>query len=73
VYSATLAEKLGFRREDLLLDNLRVENIWRDEMLYRSSRPTASAKPDFIPHRLRAERGARKPRYPDQCCVLAHT
>ena len=32
--SRALAEKLGFRREGLLRDNLRVGDTWRDEMLY---------------------------------------
>ena len=32
--SRALAEKLGFRCEGLLRDNLRVGDTWRDEMLY---------------------------------------
>jgi ribosomal-protein-alanine N-acetyltransferase len=32
--SRALVEKLGFRREGLLRDNLRVGDIWRNEMLY---------------------------------------
>jgi [ribosomal protein S5]-alanine N-acetyltransferase len=32
--SRALAEKLGFRGEGLLRDNLRVADTWRDEMLY---------------------------------------
>jgi ribosomal-protein-alanine N-acetyltransferase len=32
--SRALAEKLGFRCEGLLRENLRVGNSWRDEMLY---------------------------------------
>jgi ribosomal-protein-alanine N-acetyltransferase len=32
--SRALAEKLGFRGEGLLRDNLRVGDTWRDEMLY---------------------------------------
>jgi ribosomal-protein-alanine N-acetyltransferase len=32
--SIALAEKLGFRREGLLRDNLRVGEVWRDDLLY---------------------------------------
>lgn len=32
--SRTLVEKLGFRCEGLLRENLRVGNAWRDELLY---------------------------------------
>jgi ribosomal-protein-alanine N-acetyltransferase len=32
--SRTLAEKLGFRREGLLRDNLHVGDVWRSDMLY---------------------------------------
>jgi ribosomal-protein-alanine N-acetyltransferase len=32
--SLRLAEKLGFRREGLLRDNLRVGDVWRDDLLY---------------------------------------
>jgi ribosomal-protein-alanine N-acetyltransferase len=32
--SRTLAEKLGFRREGLLRENLRVADAWRDDLLY---------------------------------------
>lgn len=32
--SRALAEKLGFRCEGLLRDNLRVGDVWHDEMLY---------------------------------------
>ena len=32
--SRALADKLGFRCEGLLRDNLRVGDTWRDEMLY---------------------------------------
>jgi ribosomal-protein-alanine N-acetyltransferase len=32
--SIALAEKLGFRREGLLRDNLRVGELWRDDLLY---------------------------------------
>jgi [ribosomal protein S5]-alanine N-acetyltransferase len=32
--SRALVEKLGFRREGLLRDNLRVGDEWRDELLY---------------------------------------
>jgi ribosomal-protein-alanine N-acetyltransferase len=32
--SRALAEKLGFRREGLLRENLRVADLWCDEMLY---------------------------------------
>ena len=32
--SRTLVEKLGFRCEGLLRDNLRVDDVWRDDMLY---------------------------------------
>ena len=32
--SRALAEKLGFRFEGLLRDNLRVGDEWRDDMLY---------------------------------------
>ena len=32
--SRRLVEKLGFRREGLLRDNLRVGDAWRDDMLY---------------------------------------
>jgi len=34
IAARALAEKLGFRCEGLLRDNLRVGNTWRDEMLY---------------------------------------
>ena len=40
--SRALAEKLGFRCEGVLRDNLRVGGAWRDEMLYallRTDRP----------------------------------
>jgi [ribosomal protein S5]-alanine N-acetyltransferase len=32
--SIALVEKLGFRREGLLRDNLRVGDVWRDDVLY---------------------------------------
>ncbi len=32
--SIALVEKLGFRREGLLRDNLRVGDVWRDDLLY---------------------------------------
>ena len=32
--SRSLVEKLGFRCEGLLRDNLRVGEVWRDDMLY---------------------------------------
>ena len=32
--SIALVEKLGFRREGLLRDNLRVGEVWRDDLLY---------------------------------------
>ena len=32
--SRGLVEKLGFRCEGLLGDNLRVDDVWRDDMLY---------------------------------------
>lgn len=32
--SLALVEKLGFRREGLLRDNLRVGDVWRDDVLY---------------------------------------
>lgn len=32
--SLRLVEKLGFRREGLLRDNLRVGKVWRDDLLY---------------------------------------
>jgi [ribosomal protein S5]-alanine N-acetyltransferase len=32
--SCALVEKLGFRREGLLRDNLRVGDDWRDDVLY---------------------------------------
>ncbi len=32
--SIRLIEKLGFRREGLLRDNLRVGEVWRDDLLY---------------------------------------
>jgi ribosomal-protein-alanine N-acetyltransferase len=32
--SIALIEKLGFRREGLLRDNLRVGEVWRDDLLY---------------------------------------
>jgi len=32
--SLKLIEKLGFRREGLLRDNLRVSDEWRDDLLY---------------------------------------
>lgn len=32
--SIALAEKLGFRREGLLRDNLRVGDLWRDDLVY---------------------------------------
>ncbi|WP_163364249.1 GNAT family N-acetyltransferase, partial [Klebsiella aerogenes] len=32
--SIALAEKLGFRREGLLRDNLRVGEHWRDDLVY---------------------------------------
>ncbi|MBN8939611.1 MAG: GNAT family N-acetyltransferase [Rhizobiales bacterium] len=32
--SIALAEKLGFRREGLLRDNLRVGDVWRDDLVY---------------------------------------
>ena len=34
VASLRLVEKLGFRREGLLRDNLRVGDVWRDEVVY---------------------------------------
>ena len=41
--SRTLIEKLGFRREGLLRDSLRVDNTWRSALLYAllaTERPT---------------------------------
>ncbi len=32
--SRKLVEKLGFRCEGLLRDNLRVSGVWRDDMLF---------------------------------------
>jgi [ribosomal protein S5]-alanine N-acetyltransferase len=34
IASIALVEKLGFRREGLLRDNLRVGEVWRDDLLY---------------------------------------
>jgi ribosomal-protein-alanine N-acetyltransferase len=34
IASLRLAQKLGFRREGLLRDNLRVGDVWRDDALY---------------------------------------
>ena len=34
IASRTLVEKLGFRNEGLLRDNLRVGDVWRNDMLY---------------------------------------
>ena len=44
IASRTLAEKLGFRTEGLLRDNLRVNDIWRDEMLYALLAPERHGK-----------------------------
>jgi RimJ/RimL family protein N-acetyltransferase len=70
--SRALAEKLGFRCEGLLRDNLGWGTPGVTKCCMRSSEPTASARPDFTLSRLvPREDGARKPRYPDQRCVLA--
>jgi [ribosomal protein S5]-alanine N-acetyltransferase len=42
--SRALVEKLGFSREGLLRDNLRVGETWRDQMLY------ALLKTDYLRH-----------------------
>lgn len=50
--SRKLVEKLGFGREGLLRDHLRVGGIWRDEILYallRTGRSSSTAVPALIP------------------------
>ena len=44
--SLKLIEKLGFRREGLLRENLRVGDEWRDDLLYAllSTDPSAEAR-----------------------------
>ena len=52
VASIALVEKIGFQREGLLRDNLRVGDIWRDDLLYallvtdrRMAPPISVARP----------------------------
>ena len=45
--SRALVEKLGFRHEGLLRDNLRVGEVWRSEMLYALLRTDRAGSPSM--------------------------